>query len=140
MRARVRMLVPRSTMVVESALDDEHEVHVARHANQVSSVHIVVCPVEYCAATLAFVWKFAYSGSTQPRSHGPDPYWWKQGAGTPYPTGVRQCLFNNHLKGSFSSAVIYREATHDQNLSGGVYNIEGRFHHCVVTHSHVSEP
>ena len=57
--------------------------------------------------------------STAPRQNGPDPYWWERGSGVPYPSGVSESLCNDHSNNSRISTVIVRDATHEQNLSGG---------------------
>ena len=56
--------------------------------------------------------------STKPR-RTPFPYWWKLGAGSPYPQGVGGALFDDLETADGKSVIIYREATHELNLSGG---------------------
>eukprot|EP00750_Incisomonas_marina_P014138 INCI17609.11.p1 GENE.INCI17609.11~~INCI17609.11.p1 ORF type:complete len:5029 (+),score=1065.32 INCI17609.11:298-15384(+) len=56
--------------------------------------------------------------STKPR-RVPFPYWWQLGAGSPYPQGVAGGLYDDLETADMKSVIVYREATHEQNLSGG---------------------
>lgn len=49
----------------------------------------------------------------------PPPYWWARGSGKPYPQGPAYNLYNDLEKGSITSVVIRRDATHPENWSGG---------------------
>ena len=47
------------------------------------------------------------------------PVWWLNGAGVPYPNGIKGHLASNLAKGTKESVTIIREAEHPSNLSSG---------------------